>query len=1021
SGLLDSVFTPGSGGGGGESAVAAAQGYYHLKLIHAQVTVPAPPGVEHTVDLVEIDGRTAEECYSAKLGDCLCASCQPTLSVDGRDDGKRPLLARAAGALARLLFRFWPLRLLICMLGLITMITVAVLVPLRLELGLDLLRLTPQGSIEREFVAASGRALGLCNFDLIARGTDLPSTTVAPLPTHVRAHTGDVTISTSAASVSSSSSPSSTGPLSMGSTAALSGPGIDFASSQARLRELYRAISDLPGVSLNGRRVWLDAMADWLETVQAAFDRDRDLGYISSTGFWTANASALGVLGLRLIVQTNHGLQLGRIITARLVTDRIIDRTGFNIFLRVWRNHDILNYTSPPCVIFPDPGLGHDLHPFMPTEVGGGPHDLSPIRPAVPTEYVQTSFFASGYATVESQIELVKKIRQLTERATAQGVPVFPIGSLFTIADQHLRLWRHLGVAFGALAGFVFVLGLILLPNPVAALLAVLVGGGGAICACFAGLFCLGLDLNPISACLLLISFGIGSKLAAGVTTSWYGPQHNIHRLIRPNNVSYGDRGHPCHDIYTVLPPPKEASASTTLGGQVGRSSSSANRMEQRQSRRLTSLLQNHMGPVLHALVSLFLAVAFLGGSSVDFVADHFFRLVGLICIACLFDTLLFLPVIFYTLERIWPSNVFVVVESPQPLRSVHSRNPQMHYEDCSLLQLTAATAAPGQQSSCPRRQRDQPTMVEGDPVSNVHQSSSSDVGAASESAAANTANSTFHNPPHRHHHKQQQQRNAEEDENLGGEDGDEVAMREFYDCLKYASSTAFLRGGACALPLPPAPPSSSGCVLMPMRSASRPSSLSTILEEPSHSSSTVSLHQLDSPPSATDSSGPPGCQRPNALPAHAASSSPEAWFHRIFAVAAAAAGAAASTPAACHLSIKYPLDFSGTVVSGAGRGQPPLPLLPPAQVKELIEAFMRSSQIRPEDLTPFSCPHLVPPPPPYSSVATSAPPSSLLRSRVRASPSEKPPSSFLPQDPSSSHPSTSSSLGVGGSGSIGC
>ncbi|VDL96961.1 unnamed protein product [Schistocephalus solidus] len=29
--------------GGGESAVAAAQGFFHLKLIHAQFTVPAPP------------------------------------------------------------------------------------------------------------------------------------------------------------------------------------------------------------------------------------------------------------------------------------------------------------------------------------------------------------------------------------------------------------------------------------------------------------------------------------------------------------------------------------------------------------------------------------------------------------------------------------------------------------------------------------------------------------------------------------------------------------------------------------------------------------------------------------------------------------------------------------------------------------------------------------------------------------------------------------------------------------------
>ncbi|VDL87281.1 unnamed protein product, partial [Schistocephalus solidus] len=67
SGLLDSVFTPGSGGGAGESAVAATQGYYQLKLIHAQVTVPVPPGVEHTVDIVEIDGRTAPSASTIKL------------------------------------------------------------------------------------------------------------------------------------------------------------------------------------------------------------------------------------------------------------------------------------------------------------------------------------------------------------------------------------------------------------------------------------------------------------------------------------------------------------------------------------------------------------------------------------------------------------------------------------------------------------------------------------------------------------------------------------------------------------------------------------------------------------------------------------------------------------------------------------------------------------------------------------------------------------------------------------------
>ncbi|BHF70927.1 hypothetical protein SprV_0401398000 [Sparganum proliferum] len=61
SGLLDSVLTSGSGGGGGESVV----------------TVPDPAAaaaVGHTVDIVEIDGRTVE-CVCVKQG-CVLA---PTL------------------------------------------------------------------------------------------------------------------------------------------------------------------------------------------------------------------------------------------------------------------------------------------------------------------------------------------------------------------------------------------------------------------------------------------------------------------------------------------------------------------------------------------------------------------------------------------------------------------------------------------------------------------------------------------------------------------------------------------------------------------------------------------------------------------------------------------------------------------------------------------------------------------------------------------------------------------------------
>ncbi|VDL85307.1 unnamed protein product [Schistocephalus solidus] len=78
SGLLYSVVTLGSGGGG-ESAVAVAQGYYHLKLIHVQVTVPAQPGVEHTVDLVEIDGRNVnQKSWSGNLDDLPKAQSSTT-------------------------------------------------------------------------------------------------------------------------------------------------------------------------------------------------------------------------------------------------------------------------------------------------------------------------------------------------------------------------------------------------------------------------------------------------------------------------------------------------------------------------------------------------------------------------------------------------------------------------------------------------------------------------------------------------------------------------------------------------------------------------------------------------------------------------------------------------------------------------------------------------------------------------------------------------------------------------------
>lgn len=110
--------------------------------------------------------------------------------------------------------------------------------------------------------------------------------------------------------------------------------------------------------------------------------------------------------------------------------------------------------------------------------------------------------------------------------------------------------------------------------------------------ACLLGLVVLDLRVNPLSGSLLVVSFGVGAKFAAGILCGWFGAQHNTHRLL-----------------------PGEAGA----GGRrlVGKSGGSIPGREQR----LRVVLQNHAAHVLHSSVSLVLAVALLAAVRVEFIA----------------------------------------------------------------------------------------------------------------------------------------------------------------------------------------------------------------------------------------------------------------------------------------------------------------------------------------------------------------------------------------------------------------
>lgn len=263
----------------------------------------------------------------------------------------------------------------------------------------------------------------------------------------------------------------------------------------------------------------------------------------------------------------------------------------------------------------------------------------------------------------------------------------------------------------------------------------------------------------------MLISFGLGTKLSSGVLCGWYGPQHNIHKRfqsqqISPSQTCLGDfeRKDPLEGDLDNPPP-----YSTHL-----------------RVKKLFTVLQNHVSQIVHANVSFVLAVALLAAVRVNFIANHFFRLVGIISLACLFDTLILLPTICFVLEPLFPSSLYAV--SSPSLPSVHI---------CHDVETTITSDSQVQH-------RD--TLL-GD-------------------------SSPFIN-----------KRDADEVEDIEEDEEEDLAMRRLCDSLKRSSSESAVPGPKYA------PPAVIDLFTSALRNVSRQASLSTISEEPSNSSSTLSLH----------------------------------------------------------------------------------------------------------------------------------------------------------------------------------
>lgn len=149
----------------------------------------------------------------------------------------------------------------------------------QLSYGLDFATVVPRDSQEHAFVEAHNSLLGVYNFQvrswlrhLLVRETSL---------------------------FSSSSPQVSTGEA------------FDYANGQRLLRRFFESLRRVPEVM--GAEpgppaaFWLDALRDWLLTIQAAYRADVRRGAIDTrTGNWSPNATRDGLTGLLLLVQTGR-------------------------------------------------------------------------------------------------------------------------------------------------------------------------------------------------------------------------------------------------------------------------------------------------------------------------------------------------------------------------------------------------------------------------------------------------------------------------------------------------------------------------------------------------------------------------------------------------------------------------------------------------------------------------------------------------------------------------------------------
>ncbi|XP_071952262.1 protein patched homolog 1-like [Antedon mediterranea] len=363
----------------------------------------------------------------------------------------------------------------------------------------------------------------------------------------------------------------------------------DYPNNQKLLYEYHQEFRNIPEIIKNADgslpKFWLDYFREWLLHIQEAFDMNKANGTLTQDGCHVT-ASDKGMIGYNLIIQTGEVLR--PINTDLFHTQRLVDSEGiinpkaFYNYLTAWVNIDAMSYEVSQGAIHPSvpPIASHTLEKYCKSNVAA----------AKELNYTQLPFYVHDVYTTEDYIRLIKEVRNISERYAAKGIPNYPSGIPFTFWEQYIKLRHYLLLSLVCVFTSTFIIIGVLLFNPWAAFLLVLVLLMITV-ELFGFMGFIGVKMSAIPAVTLIISVGFGVEFTV-------------------------------HTLYAFL---------TSIGDH---------------DRRVSMALASTFSPVLDGGISTLLGVVLLARSDFEIVVMYFFEVMSALVVIGLLNGLVLFPVI---------------------------------------------------------------------------------------------------------------------------------------------------------------------------------------------------------------------------------------------------------------------------------------------------------------------------------------------------------------------------------------